>query len=141
LASLSARLSACITRSSDRKRDKLRALSRALPSADQLLALPRRRFDEAAGRISRALVVAVERKATRLATARLSPAALARQLDHARQKVKREAEQLPKAFAALRRSRRTELSQAGSRLRIDRISARLEQARTGLGHAARRGDG
>src|SRR5690606_23786349 len=116
LASLSARLRACVTRSGDRKRDRLRALSRALPSADQLLALPRRRFDEAAGRISRALAVAVERKGSRLAKARLSPASLTRQVDHARQKLRREGDQLPRCAAALHRRLQRELVAASARL-------------------------
>jgi exodeoxyribonuclease VII large subunit len=140
LANLSARLRACVTRSGDRKRDRLRALARALPSADQLLALPRRRFDEAAGRISRALTVAVERKATRLAKARLSPGTLSRQLDQARQRLKREGDQLPKCMAAFQRNRRTELLKASAGLNIERVTARLRHGRQGFDHAARRAD-
>ncbi|WP_292504577.1 exodeoxyribonuclease VII large subunit, partial [Mesorhizobium sp.] len=45
LANLGARLSACTSRHLDRKRQAVRAAARALPSPDQLLALPRRRFD------------------------------------------------------------------------------------------------
>ena len=55
LAGLAARLRACTTRNFDRKRTALRAAARALPSPDQLLALPRRRFDEATSRLGRAL--------------------------------------------------------------------------------------
>ncbi|MDP3895323.1 MAG: exodeoxyribonuclease VII large subunit, partial [Mesorhizobium sp.] len=51
LASLGARLAGCMSRGMDRKRQTLRAAARALPSPDQLFALPRRRFDEAAGRL------------------------------------------------------------------------------------------
>ncbi|TIM71247.1 MAG: exodeoxyribonuclease VII large subunit, partial [Mesorhizobium sp.] len=50
LANLGARLSACTSRHLDRKRQAVRAAARALPSPDQLLALPRRRFDEATSR-------------------------------------------------------------------------------------------
>jgi exodeoxyribonuclease VII large subunit len=141
LASLAARLRACVTRSGDRKREKLRALSRALPSADQLLALPRRRFDEAAGRISRALTVAVERKATRIAKARLSPATLEQRLAQARQRLKREGDQLPKCMKAFQRNRRTELVKAAAGLSVERIAVRLRHARQGFDHAARRADG
>ncbi|WP_292390404.1 exodeoxyribonuclease VII large subunit, partial [Mesorhizobium sp.] len=42
LANLGARLSACTSRHLDRKRQAVRAAARALPSPDQLLALPRR---------------------------------------------------------------------------------------------------
>ncbi|RUW15406.1 exodeoxyribonuclease VII large subunit, partial [Mesorhizobium sp. M1A.F.Ca.IN.022.05.2.1] len=53
LANLGARLSACTSRHLDRKRQAVRAAARALPSPDQLLALPRRRFDEATSRLGR----------------------------------------------------------------------------------------
>ncbi|MGO4841993.1 exodeoxyribonuclease VII large subunit, partial [Rhizobiaceae sp. 2RAB30] len=51
LANLAARLSGATSRSVERKRQALRAAGRALPSPDQLLALPRRRFDEATARL------------------------------------------------------------------------------------------
>ena len=55
VANLSARLQASATRQMDHRRHALRALARALPSLDQLLALPRRRFDEAAAGLGRGL--------------------------------------------------------------------------------------
>lgn len=57
LATLGARLSGAISRQGDSRRQNLRALMRALPSLDQLLALPRRRFDEAAAGLGRALEI------------------------------------------------------------------------------------
>jgi exodeoxyribonuclease VII large subunit len=138
LASLSARLRACVSRSGDRKRDRLRALSRAMPSADQLLALPRRRFDEAAGRIARALEVAVERKATRLARARLVPATLENRLAQARQRLRREGDQLPKCAAALRRGKLRDFTAVSARLRVEPVAARLRQTSVHLGALERR---
>ncbi|TNM66392.1 exodeoxyribonuclease VII large subunit [Aliirhizobium smilacinae] len=55
LANLSARLRGSASRQMDHRRQSLRALVRALPSLDQLLALPRRRFDEAAAGLGRGL--------------------------------------------------------------------------------------
>ena len=55
LASLAARLRGCAARQMDHRKQSLRALVRALPSLDQLLALPRRRFDEAAAGLGRGL--------------------------------------------------------------------------------------
>jgi len=55
LASLGARLRGATTRQMENRRQGVRALSRAIPSLDQLLALPRRRFDEAAARLGRGL--------------------------------------------------------------------------------------
>jgi exodeoxyribonuclease VII large subunit len=55
LANLAARLRGCASRHMDHRRQAVRSLVRALPSLDQLLALPRRRFDEAAAGLSRGL--------------------------------------------------------------------------------------
>jgi exodeoxyribonuclease VII large subunit len=55
LAGMAARLAGSTTRQMDNRRQGLRALVRALPSLDQLLALPRRRFDEAASGLGRGL--------------------------------------------------------------------------------------
>ncbi|OWK21841.1 hypothetical protein AJ88_12315 [Mesorhizobium amorphae CCBAU 01583] len=63
LASLGARLKAAASRNFERKRHAVRAAARALPSPDQLLALPRRRFDEATSRLGRALSVSIEASA------------------------------------------------------------------------------
>ncbi len=55
IAALDARLKGSMTRHLDLSRQNLRSLARALPSLDQLLALPRRRFDEAAASLGRGL--------------------------------------------------------------------------------------
>ncbi|OCP07492.1 exodeoxyribonuclease VII large subunit [Ensifer sp. LC13] len=55
VSGLSARLKAAVGRQMDNRRQAVRALARALPSLDQLLALPRRRFDEAALGLGRGL--------------------------------------------------------------------------------------
>ncbi|MCK3779809.1 exodeoxyribonuclease VII large subunit [Ensifer sesbaniae] len=55
VSGLSARLKAAVGRQMDNRRQALRSLARALPSLDQLLALPRRRFDEAALGLGRGL--------------------------------------------------------------------------------------
>src|SRR5260370_34867859 len=46
----------CWARGQDGRRTELRAATRALPSADTLLAVPRQRLDGAAGRLPRALI-------------------------------------------------------------------------------------
>ncbi|MBP2559693.1 exodeoxyribonuclease VII large subunit [Neorhizobium galegae] len=55
VANLAARLRGAASRQMDLRRQSVRALVRALPSIDQLLALPRRRFDEAAAGLGRGL--------------------------------------------------------------------------------------
>src|SRR5690606_3986289 len=98
LAGLSARLKACMSRSLDQRRTALRAAARALPSPDQLLALPRRRFDEATSRLGRALTVATERKRARLAATRLAPAMLERRLAEAKRNAERDLMRAQAAF-------------------------------------------
>jgi len=90
IASLAARLRACPTRQMDQKRHALRALARALPSLDGLLALPRRRFDESASRLDRCMdaTARTKRAAFEQAGARLTPMALTASLRHRRQGVR-----------------------------------------------------
>jgi exodeoxyribonuclease VII large subunit len=116
IANLSARLQGAAGRSSDRKRQALRAASRALPSADQLLAQPRRRIDDAASRLGRALTANTEKKHARYRGLRLSPATLARRVGDARQRTARAGVRLPNVFLALVSMRRT---------RFDRDAARV----------------
>ena len=54
--SLARRALACWQRSQEARRTELRAAARALPSAEELLALPRQRLDHAAARLPRALI-------------------------------------------------------------------------------------
>ena len=53
--SLARRALACWRRNQEARRTELRAAARALPDADEVLALPRQRLDHAAGRLPRAL--------------------------------------------------------------------------------------
>jgi exodeoxyribonuclease VII large subunit len=54
--SLARRTSACWQRNQEARRTELRAATRALPDADELLAVPRQRLDHAAARLPRALI-------------------------------------------------------------------------------------
>ena len=116
LGNLSARLRACTTRAFDRKRQVARAAARALPSPDQLLALPRRRLDEATSRLGRALAVGVERKGARLAAVRLSPSTLSRRMTEARTLTNRDLARAQAAFLASVRERRGRFSRTAARL-------------------------
>src|SRR5690606_39115481 len=101
LARLSARLRGCMSRHGDRKREALRAVSRALPSIDDLLAMPRRDFDEAASRLARALSASTGAKQLRFRALRLSPALLQRRLAEARTRLARDAARVsPAALSA-----------------------------------------
>lgn len=140
LASLSARLRACTTRNFDRKRTALRAAMRALPSPDQLLALPRRRFDEATSRLGRALTVATERKRARLGAIRLAPATLSRRIGEARRATERDFSRAQNALAGVVRERRMRLSRIETRLSPEPVARRHKRAAEALDALVRRGD-
>jgi len=128
LANLAARLRGCMSRHTDRKRQELRAAARALPSPDQLLALPRRHFDEVTSRLSRALIVNTERKRARLEAMRLSPATLDRKMTETRRIIDRD---MARAYAALRavlRERRGRFDRTLPRLSPQPLLRRQKQA-------------
>jgi len=129
LASLSARLKACMSRGFDRRRQALRSAARALPSGDQILAEPRRRFDEATSRLGRALELSTERKRARLNTARLTPATLERRLAEARRHLERAGQQLPKSAKANLKRLAQHLGTSAARLTPARLEQRLSDAR------------
>jgi len=116
LGNLSARLRACTSRAIDRKRQAARAAMRALPQPDQLLAVPRRRFDEATGRSERALSVGVERKRARLAATRLSPATLSRRIGEWRRLADRDLLRAQAGLRTIARARRAEFRHAADQL-------------------------
>jgi exodeoxyribonuclease VII large subunit len=88
-ASLSARLRGAMARQMDNRRQGVRALSRAIPSLDQLLALPRRRFDEAAAGLGRGLQMntANKRRSFERSAAHLRPDVLFNRIAERRQRV------------------------------------------------------
>ncbi|MGA1803076.1 exodeoxyribonuclease VII large subunit [Rhizobium sp. HT1-10] len=86
-AGLSARLQTGIRRHMDHRGQAVRALVRALPSLDQLLALPRRRFDETAAGLGRGLELNTlnKRRSFERAAAHLRPEVLSGRLAERRQ--------------------------------------------------------
>jgi exodeoxyribonuclease VII large subunit len=160
LASLSARLRACMSRGLDRRRQAARAAARAIPSPDQLLAVPRRRFDEATGRLGRALSNGVERKRARLSGTKLSPATLSRRIEEWRKLTDRDLLRAQAALRAIATARRAEFRRASDqwpkcaraaleskRQRLATVQARIgirpllqagRAARDRLGSASRR---
>lgn len=128
LANLGARLRACVSRSTDRKRSALRAAARALPSPDQLLALPRRHFDEASSRLGRALDVGVDRKRARFAAIRLTPATLSRRIADTRKHAERDFTRATGAIRNALRQRRALLLRGSSRLTTAPIERRNKLA-------------
>ncbi|HSX76787.1 MAG TPA: exodeoxyribonuclease VII large subunit, partial [Shinella sp.] len=124
VASLTARLRGATARQMDSRRQGVRALARALPSLDQLLALPRRRFDEAAAGLGRGLQMntAGKRRAFERTAAHLRPDMLLTRIAERRQRV---TERLQRAERIVERR----LDQFRARLSAFEVSLRATPAR------------
>ena len=140
LASLGARLKAAASRTFERKRQAVRAAARALPSPDQLLALPRRRFDEATSRLGRGLTVNIERKRATLERQRLTPATLSRRINEARTLTGRDIARAQAAFFAIVRERKARFKRTAARLSPAPIARRQKLQADALVALSRRQD-
>lgn len=142
LAGQSARLSSAMSRFIDLKRQAHRSASRALPSADQLLALPRRRFDEAASRLTRALFVNTQKKRVHFEghARQLSPRLLQRRFLELGRGVSVLGQRLPRALEAFLRERRTVFAHRASRLSAEPILRRTKLTTIAIEQLDRRRD-
>jgi len=142
LATLTARLSGATSRLLDNRRQSLRALARAVPSIDMLLALPRRRFDEAAGGLGRGLLLntANKRQTFERRAALLTPATLQRRLAEKRQRVVELAAHNERYRERLQDRLAARLSHAVARLTLRPAIDRMERGRERLATLSRRSD-
>lgn len=141
LSSLNARLKASLFRLLDFRRQRLSGLARGLPAADHLLALPRRRYDEAASRLSRALISGINHKKGRFEgfSRQLSPFLILRPLQEKQRNWASSAERLPRALLARLGRQRRDYQNIARRLAAEmlvRIAARNRQKLTPLLHCA-----
>lgn len=144
LAGLSARLSGAMSRQMDQCRQNVRALARALPSLDQLLALPRRRFDEAASGLGRGLELNTmsKRRLFERASAKLSPDMLARRLIERRQRVSERAALADRILERLIERHKARLGRFDATLTTlpARLKAQTDRAKDRLEGLSRRAD-
>ncbi|GEO83733.1 MULTISPECIES: exodeoxyribonuclease VII large subunit [Alphaproteobacteria] len=145
VASLAARLSGATSRQMEIRRQGVRALTRALPSLDQLLALPRRRFDEAAAGLGRGLelnTMAKRRTFERSASA-LRPDMLARRIGERRQRVSERAALAERIIERMIDRLRARVTGADAVLRNlpARLRAQTDRSRDRLDGLMRRADG
>jgi exodeoxyribonuclease VII large subunit len=86
----------------ERRRQQVQALSRALPRADALFALPRQRFDNAAGRLRGALLQNLKRHAAELAraSALLRPRVIRAEIQRGKEKTRALEKQLERCYIA-----------------------------------------
>jgi len=116
--SLATRSLACWQRCQEARRAELRAAARALPNAEELLALPRQRLDHAAARLPRALIANAQihhRDFSRIAS-RLSPQILRARTSRCRELAAALVERAKRAEQVARLRRRERLANATLRL-------------------------
>ena len=144
LASLAARLGAAQTRQMDVRRQSLRGLVRALPSLDQLLALPRRRFDEASASLGRCLEVTVLGKRQRFERigGGLRPDMLSARLTQSRQTLAQRMDRIERTIERLVDQSRFRVERAGTQLERAplRLKGDVERQRDRLSNLARHAD-
>jgi len=140
LAQLSSRLKRAISRELDRKQNVLRSTARAMPSPDQLFAIPRRHFDECASRHVRALDVIMHKKRLRLDSIRLSPATLTLRLNESRRSLNQCGSRLPLVYQNMLHNRRTCLDRDAARISERGLVDRLRSAKERLDALSGRAD-
>jgi exodeoxyribonuclease VII large subunit len=118
IATQARRLVACWARGQEARRTELRAAARALPSLDQLLAVPRQRLDGAAERLPRALRANAQLHHTHLSriAARLSPQLLRTRLVRCREIVNAFGQRSERAMRVSLARRRDRLMSCGQLL-------------------------
>ncbi|MBX9454747.1 MAG: exodeoxyribonuclease VII large subunit [Rhizobium sp.] len=145
VANLAARLGRAMTRQMDTRRREIRDLARALPSIDQVLALPRRRFDEASARLGRGLEMTTvnKRRAFERVSGQLRPDILSARIAEQRQRVAERMTRGERIIERLFDRVKARIGRADAVLAgvPSRLQAQSDRQRDRLGNAARRGDG
>jgi exodeoxyribonuclease VII large subunit len=145
VANLAARLGRAMTRQMDTRRREIRDLARALPSIDQVLALPRRRFDEAATRLGRGLEMTTvnKRRAFERVSANLRPDILSTRIAEQRQRLAERMTRGERIIERLFDRIKARISRADAVLAgfPSRLHAQSERQRDRLRNVAQRGDG
>src|SRR5882724_3809760 len=133
--SLARRSLACWHRCQEARRTELRAAMRALPTAEELLAMPSQRLDHAGARLPRALIANAQihhREFSRIA-GRLGPQLLRARTSRCRELTSALAERARRAEAVARSRRRERLATATLRLAAS-LRANAEAHRNRIGH-------
>ena len=114
----------CWQRSQEGRRNELRAATRALPAAGELLAIPRQRLDGAAACLPRALKANTHAHFRRFAqsSARLTVRVLHAQVAHAAQRLIMTGERMTHCARALMRHRRERFAGLEIRLRASKLA-------------------
>ncbi len=129
-----------VARFLERHRRELTGHARALPSADDILASPRRSLDEISGRLARSLTANAFAHRARLdrATAGLSPLGLSRLLQQAQMRIGTATNRMAQALSVHAERKRSAFSLRAKRLRPEPIATRVAAAGTRLAELNRR---
>ena len=136
---LTRRSLACWQRSQEARRAELRAAVRALPTAEDLLALPRQRLDQARTRLPRALIANAQLHHTRFSrvAGRLGPQIVRARMVRCRELVAALVERAKRADGVARLRRRERLATATVRLSAG-LRANAEAHRNRIGRQRER---
>ncbi len=115
-------------------RTELRAAARGLPKLQDLVAMPRQRFDAASSRLGRALTANSQAHAKRLAriAPRLQPRLIGVRIERASRYLDQRWDRASSALMRIAAGRRTRLERAGARLAPQLIGNRIERWRAQL---------
>jgi exodeoxyribonuclease VII large subunit len=143
-SALAARLQTSMSRQMDQRRQSVRALLRALPSLDQLLALPRRRFDEVAAGLGRGLELNTlnKRRAFERAASHLRPQVLSNRIAEKRQMLNERIVRAERRVDRLLSDGRSRISNADVAMRgvPGRLLAHTSRSRDHLANLTRHSD-
>jgi exodeoxyribonuclease VII large subunit len=125
LMSKARRALACWQRAQDHRRTELRAAARALPNAEELLAIPRQRVDACAERLPRALRANAQIHHTQFSrvAGRLGPQLLRGNVERRRLRLDACTQRLASALKTYRLTHLTQIARSG-----DRVTALAERA-------------
>jgi exodeoxyribonuclease VII large subunit len=139
IESLARRSRVCWQRGMESRRNELRAAARALPAANELLAIPRQRLDAAGGALPRVLRANTHAHFRRFAasSARLTLRVLRGQVSHARDRLGNGGERLTHATRSLLNRRRERFASLEARLKAAR-SANTQAQRQQIAQARER---
>jgi len=123
------RMMLCWTRGQDSRRNELRAAARALPSASELLAIPRQRLDGAAASLPRALRANTHAHHRRFAKAAagITLNVLRAQVGHSAHRLELSGTQLQRGARATLRHRRERFEGLAVRLQASRLANQQAQ--------------
>jgi exodeoxyribonuclease VII large subunit len=130
ISELGLRLARCMRRRLEEARAHWRAAVRGLPRPDELVALPRQRFDAAEKRLARALMASTQVHAKRLAhvSPRLQPRLLAIRLEREGARLERLGARAVEALSRIAAARHLRLARISGRLSPVGLAQRLARS-------------